>query len=245
MGAGIEKNEGKNVDNKEMELSERVRDIISGITPEDDVLAQTEIFVKTVLNPDSGRYDMLYRYEHTLRVTAIGQRIAQREGLPEIPLMMACLLHDVGYPECRDFADLKRHPAISARIAGQYLERIRFEPDMSDSICRGVLYHDRVKELPESLTPFELSVRDADDIDRFDMMRLCVLGHGDIGERSAEEICEICRGRLQWNEDARDRVCGTETARELWFEKLDMHRTIYEGLLHQMEETGRMRQYFL
>lgn len=211
------------------QLSERVKNIIERQSPQEDVLKQTLEFLRQILNPDSERYDMLYRYEHTLRVTAIGQKIAREEALSEIPLMIACMLHDVGYPECRSMEELKRHPEISAEIAAQYLQQIHFEQPMADSICRAISIHDKVEDLPEWATPFELSVRDADDIDRFDVMRLCIRGYHDIGERSAEEVMEICRKRLQLTEGSRGRICGTNAAKRMWLELLTLHENFYRG----------------
>ncbi len=224
-------------------LSERVKNIIEGQKPQENVLGQTLEFLRQVLDPDSGRYDMLYRYEHSLRVTAIGQKIAREEALPEIPLMIACMLHDVGYPECRNMEELNRHPAISAEIAGQYLQKIHFEQSMADSICKAILIHDKVEDLPDWATPFELSVRDADDIDRSDVMRMCIWGYHDIGERSAEEIIEICRKRLELAESSRNRICGTYAAKKMWLEQMKLHENCYRGLLEQMQLTGEIERF--
>lgn len=223
--------------NSEIVLSARIENIIAKQEPQKDILRQTEEFVREVLAPCPERYDMTYRYEHSLRVASWGQKIAREESLPEIPLMMACLLHDAGYPECKTMEDWNRHPAFSEIVARKYLEKIHYDESLTESICRGVLYHDRWNNFPEDLSSFELSVRDADDLDRFDVMRLCLLGHGDIGEHSAEKISENCRKRLQWEENARNRICGTETARRFWMERMDMYRNFYRELLRQMENT--------
>ena len=62
----------------------------------------TYAFVKEVLNPNPDRYYMTYRYEHTLRVAYWETKIAEGEGWNSEPLLIACLLHDVGYPFCKD-----------------------------------------------------------------------------------------------------------------------------------------------
>lgn len=225
----------------EVKLSERVLSIIGQQTAQEDVLGQTLEFVKRVLGPDAGRYDMLYRYEHSLRVAAVGRRIAEGEGLPKIPLMMGCLLHDVGYPECATMEEFARHAEVSARIAELYLKQIGFDQRMADSICWAVSIHDRKEisgdEIRGDAASFELSVRDADDIDRFDAMRLSILGYHDIGERPAKEVMEVCRQRLERVERYQSRVCGTETARKMWLEEMEMHRKFYQRLLEQMQST--------
>lgn len=210
-----------------------------------DPLVQTHAFVKAVLDPKPERYDMTYRYEHTLRVAFKGKQIAEGEGWDGEPLMIACLLHDVGYPECTDFQDLKRHPAISAAIAERFLELLSYDRKLSESICLAVAIHDKWNDLPEGVTPFELSVRDADDLDRFDLMRICVLGNSDIGERNAEELLAVCEKRLTSIEDSHSRICGTQTARKLWEEELEMRRRFYERLKNQTENACRMERFIL
>lgn len=73
--------------------------------------------LKEMIEPYNEKPDMTYRYEHTLRVAARGQQIADGEGWDREPLMIACLLHDVGYPECKTPDDFAHHQDISAEIA--------------------------------------------------------------------------------------------------------------------------------
>lgn len=232
-----------------IQLSERIMNIIEkqrthsandsyvNQTPYEDVLGQTLEFIRQILEPDSGRYDMLYRYEHSLRVAAIGKQIAKEESLPEVPLVIACLLHDAGYPECTGMEDLDWHPAISAEIAKLYLAKINYDKAMADNICRAIQIHDVVENIPTDATPFELSVRDADDIDRSDIMRMCIWGYHDIGENSAEDVIKICHKRLELIEGSRDRICGTRTAKQLWLKRMEHHYNFYRGLLEQMQHT--------
>lgn len=224
-------------------LSERVFHLIETHGNGTNPLVETHAFVKEVLAPTPERFDMTYRYEHTLRVTFKGKQIAEGEGWDSEPLMIACLLHDVGYPECTDFQDLKRHPAISAAIAERFLEKLSYDRRLSESICLAVAIHDKWNDLPENVTPFELSVRDADDLDRFDLMRICVLGNSDIGERSAADLISVCEKRLISVEDSYSRICGTQTAKNLWEEELKMRRRFYERLKDQTENTCRMERF--
>lgn len=218
---------GKNDESTGVEL----RDIVG------NPIETTRSFVKNYLNPQPDRYDMTYRYEHTLRVAQWGKKIAEGEGWNPEPLVMACLLHDVGYPLCKDFADLKNHPKYSAELAEQFLKQIGYDEPISASICKAIKIHDMWNDFPTDSTDFELSVRDADDLDRFDVMRICVIGHSDIGERSAGELIEICDTRLAEIEASYDRKCGTETAKKFWEEELAKRKLFYEKLKQQMEET--------
>ncbi len=203
----------------------------------DNFIQTTKDFVKEYLNPQPDRYDMTYRYEHSLRVARLGKKIAEGEGWNPEPLVMACLLHDVGYPLCKDFADIKNHPGYSAEIAEKFLKQIGYDETISASICKAIRIHDMWNDFPADATAFELSVRDADDLDRFDVMRICVLGHSDIGERSAAELIEICNKRLDEIEASYNRVCGTETAKNFWEEELVGRKRFYKDLKRQMKNT--------
>lgn len=196
-----------------------------------------QFYVKEFLNPTPDRYDMTYRYEHTLRVAQWGKKIAEGEGWNPEPLVIACLLHDVGYPLCKDMTDLKNHPKYSAELAAKFLKRLSYDGGMSKSICRAIEIHDKWNDVPTDANAFELSVRDADDLERFDVMRICMLGRSDIGERSAGELIEICDTRLAEINASYDRKCGTETAKKLWEEELVRRKQFYEELKRQMQGT--------
>lgn len=47
----------------------------------------TKNFVKDYLGPKPDRYDMTYRYEHSLRVAQWGKKIAEAEGWSPEPLV--------------------------------------------------------------------------------------------------------------------------------------------------------------
>jgi len=211
--------------------------IVEKYNPTDNPVKTTRAFVKEFLNPQPDRYDMTYRYEHTLRVAQWGKKIAEEEGWNPEPLVMACLLHDVGYPLCKDMADLKNHPKYSAELAEKFLKQIGYEEKLSASICKAIEIHDQWNDVPEDATAFELSVRDADDLERFDVMRICMLGRSDIGERNANELIEICNTRLAEIEASYERRCGTETAKKYWEEELVKRTAFYKELKRQMEET--------
>ena len=216
---------------------DRYSTIIERQKPGNNPVETTHSFVRDFLNPQPDRYDMTYRYEHTLRVAQWGKKIAESEGWSPEPLVMACLLHDVGYPLCNDFADLKNHPRYSAKIAVEFLRQKGYDEIISASICKAIRIHDMWNDVPTDATAFELSVRDADDLERFDVMRICMLGRSDIGERSASELIEVCDNRLTEIEVSYGRICGTETAKRFWEEELVKRRQFYEELKRQMQGT--------
>ena len=234
-----------------IKISERVEQLIEGYEGEGNFVQQTLSFVRSVLQPESvgetrvraketKRYDMQYRYDHTLRVADIGGEIARSEGLSEEALVMACLLHDVGYPECRNFEELGKHPAYGAEIARRFLEKIGYDRAVSESICKAIRIHDCFPYEGEDATVFEKSVRDADDIDRADAMRICVRAYHDAGECPAWESIEPCRKRIEEMENQKARICGTETAKRLWLENILLCENFYRKLLLQMERTKEL-----
>lgn len=207
-----------------------------------DPVVATCSFVKEVLNPNSDRYDMIYRYEHTLRVAHWGKTIAEGEGWDSNPLIIACLLHDVGYPFCEDMEALRNHAAISAEIAERYLKKINYTEDV-DSICKAVALHSNWNDFPEGTTPFEISVRDADDMDRFDVMRLCLVSNSDIGERTSADIVMTCDKQISKFTDFLSRPCGTSTADKIWRDKMETRIKLYTELKMQMQNTAEMEKY--
>ena len=118
-----------------------------------------------------------------------------------------------------------------------FLMKIGYSEELTEQICQAIRIHDKWNDVPENATPFELSVRDADDLDRFDIMRVCMIGRSDIGERSARELIEVCEKRQQTLTDWQDRICGTDTAKSFWKEKLLMRRQFYESLQAEMQGT--------
>ena len=59
--------------NKELK---RLNKILIGYAPGVDPIKATHSFVKELLNPQPDRYDLTYRYEHSLRVALWGKRRA-------------------------------------------------------------------------------------------------------------------------------------------------------------------------
>lgn len=217
--------------------AKRLEMILKDYTPGGDPVVATHSFVKAFLNPQPDRYDLTYRYEHSLRVALWGKRIAEAEAWDSKPLVMACLLHDTGYLFCETMEEWNMHPTYGAEVARMFLMKIGYSEELTEQICQAIRIHDKWNDVPENATPFELSVRDADDLDRFDIMRVCMIGRSDIGERSARELIEVCEKRQQTLTDWQDRICGTDTAKSIWKEKLQMRRQFYESLQAEMQGT--------
>lgn len=180
-----------------------------------------------------------YRYEHSLRVAAVGREIARAEGFDEEAMVLACLLHDIGYARCRTPEEYDRHGALSADMAREWLTENGYDPEKTETICYGILAHtEHPEKLPRPCTPFEESVGDADNIDRFDALRMADnLAYFDLMKKRPVEILEICRRQIDRYESYKEMTLGTRTAEALWRDRLDYQLEFYRRLTRQMEQT--------
>lgn len=204
-----------------------------------DNIRKTALFVKEKFLEADGKdgFDGKYRYEHSLRVAAIGQLIAREEGLDEEALVLACLLHDIGYIECKTKEDHDVHGKFSARIAREFLSSIGFETDRIETICYGIKIHTEAEEDYERMpTPFEMSIADADNIDRFDAYRLYLnltYFYGADG-MTAEQMMEGAGSRADRYERYLNMKCGTKTGASLWKDRIGFQLEYFKRLKDQM-----------
>lgn len=199
-----------------------------------EVILKTQEYIKEKYQIGTGEDKFQYRYEHTMRVAAIGQMIARGEKMNEEALILGCLLHDIGYVECITHEDYDTHGRISAKMAREYLESIHYDFALTNTIVFGIYAH--TEEQPERKpTSFELSIADADNIDRFDAYRLYeFLKFSDLEKKSSKEMLEIATKRFQRLTELRDYPNGSETADLLWKQKIDFQLDYYDRLKQQM-----------
>lgn len=187
------------------------------------------------LAPEQG----YYRYTHTLRVAQIGREIAQSEGLDAEMVVLSCLLHDVGYVDCKCQQDFEDHGRLSAQIAEAFLLSEGYDPVKTESICYGIRVHTQEEEARiRKANALEETVSDADNIDRFDSYRLYKMLQADALDRhSCRENAELAGKREERVRFLRSLPFATATARKLWNEKLDLWEAFYGQLKVQMETT--------
>lgn len=233
-----------------MDFSEKTLNCLRKFRRGDDPAASAYFLLKELLNPYGDDPYLTYRYEHSLRVAGWGLEIAAGERWEAQPLMLACLLHDAGYPECRTEEDFNHHQDVSARIAEMLLDAIGYDEEKSKLICRAVQLHNLWDDVPSDATPFELSVRDADDLDRFDALRTYMKGGDIVGntficDRSSVQIMDECEKNLRKIEKDSGHVCATQTARKLWKEQLDERKIYFTRLFRQMSRTSEVELHLL
>ena len=208
---------------------------------ERDQIRKTEAFLQQKL--DEGKYlaahpdDKAYRLEHSYRVANIGRRIAQREGFDETEMVLACLLHDVSY--CEEFGEngWLEHGRRAAQIARPFLTELGLAEERIDEICYGIAIHvDDEADFPGERTPFALSVGDADNIDRFDVYRIheTLCGDGFLNMCLSEKAAYVQK-RLSRLRELKSLPMATETAGELWNERLSFYIAFFEKLADQLK----------
>ena len=214
-----------------------------GYNVNEERIKRTESFLKEKLNGgawlNAHPEAKAYRLEHSYRVANIGREIARREGFDETEMVIACLLHDVSY--CEDFGETgwRDHGRRSAAIARPFLEELGLPEDRIEDICYGIAIHvDDEADFPGRRTPFALSVGDADNIDRVDVYRIheTLCHDGFLGLPFAEKQAYV-ENRLTRLRALLDFEVGTETAREIWRERIGFYVTVYEKLAAQLRSS--------
>ena len=195
-------------------ITDSIKEILERHKNPTDVVEETKRFVYDMLGPSPDRGDMQYRYEHCIRVFENGRELAKAEGLPEEALSLACLLHDVGYRESDRFGGFKVHQITSAHVARAYLELIDYDERYREEMITAILRHNLTDDLPEDMTVFQMSVRDCDDMDRFDIIRIAETLGECTHEKANAGMIESCEAAIEHANWLMSLKRGTKTAEE-------------------------------
>ena len=225
-------------------LSQRTLAILKKHENDAQTAQAARSFLSDMLDPSPERPDMLYRYEHSLRVENIGRRIAKAENLPEEPFVMTCLLHDVGYAQCETLADFDAHQFLSADIALPYLTQIRFCGELLEEMVLAIARHPIRDVLPPDMTPFQISVRDCDNIDSLGMIRTAMLVGNCVNDKGTASVIPMCSADIVKNcKKAIDKTRrqltyprGTQTAKVLFTQLAEKRIALLSDILAQIEE---------
>ncbi|HHX00556.1 MAG TPA: HD domain-containing protein [Acholeplasmataceae bacterium] len=100
-----------------------------------------ENLVKGINYKGNTQRSIEYRFEHSWRVANIGRKIAQAEGFDEEKMVIACLLHDLGYAvDFKDHDDHQCHGRYGAKIARPFLLELGYSRDDVEEICYGIAH---------------------------------------------------------------------------------------------------------
>lgn len=201
-------------------------------------IRKTEIFLKEQLDeceyyqwhPDKKARQL----EHAYRTAHAAGEIARREGLNEEGLIIGALLHDVGYCQCAP-KNREEHGRIAARIARPFLERLDLGAERVREICYGIAIHvDGKADFPGEATPFALSIRDAERVDRYGAYEIYVdMSMIDFLRNDSGTRKDLIVDRLGFIQRELEKKRGTETGRRMITECLLIQQQFYMRLLKQ------------
>ncbi len=209
-----------------------------------NLIEKSETFLKDTFAASaymqSHTADCAYRLEHSYRVANIAKTIARQEGMNETYAVIAGLLHDIAYcEEWKSEDEWKNHGRHSAAIARPFLESLDLSADAVNDICYGIAIHvDDKADFEWTRTPFCETVGDADNIDRFDAYRIYEgLQNKQFSEMSLKGKKECVASVLGQIERLKEMPLGTQTAKDLWLERLDYYASFYRKLEAQLENS--------
>jgi uncharacterized protein len=214
-------------------FSERVKTILESHKSYDDLTEETKKILYEMLDPTPERRDMLYRYEHCIRVAENARMIANAEDLPLEPLVITCLLHDIGYRESEPVGGFKVHQFVGADIARAYLENIDYDEKYREEMITAIARHNLTDTFPDDMTIFQMTVRDCDDIDRFDIIRTSMVLGDCVHEKTNSEIIDECNKAIEKAEWLKSLKRGTRTAKEMFDRVCDKRIGLLKEILDQ------------
>lgn len=193
------------------------------------------------LQKNPGQLD--YRYQHSLRVAAIGAQIAREDGLDVEALVLGCLLHDISYGgEFLTEEDWRNHGRESARLARPWLLELGLEPWLVEELCYGIAIHvDDEADFPGQNTALAGLIGDCDNIDRYDIYRIYeTLEFSGFSRMGYKEQLQWLEKRLPVMKEYTGLELTTPTATKLWRERagfqLQFHERLYEQLMSPVRE---------
>jgi len=108
-----------------------------------------------------------------------------------------------------------------------------------NEMCFGIAIHvDDKADFEGERTPLALTIGDADNIDRYDALRLYeTLLNDDFVNLSIEDEIAIAKKRIDGFTKARDYQYATKTGQALWQDRVDFQISYYKRLKDQLEKS--------
>lgn len=200
------------------------------------ILASAHEFLKANLFATKmNEIDIMYRYEHSLRVYHLAELLTEKEGYDEPVLLLSCLLHDVG-----KFASPseKEHGRVSAQIARPFLETLALSKQQIKAICDSIAMHvDGVGTVDEAFQREADALIDCDNLDRMSAYRM--------GESLLYDLTQFgCLSKMEEHLELKikhitsyqeNKIGSSETANRLFDELFECQQTFYKLLLKQVK----------
>lgn len=185
-----------------------------------------------------------YRLQHSYRVANIGKIIAEKEGFDVNKMVIACLLHDISYiEEFKNENDWLNHGRNSAKIARQFLLSLGVVENCVNDICYGIAIHvDDKADFEGNRTSFAETIGDADNIDRFNAYRIYeTLQSNNFSQMTFEEKNNKINETLNKLNEYRKMQLSTQTATEIWKDRIEFYITFYKKLKDQLCNSTSIR----
>ena len=181
-----------------------------------------------------------YRLEHTYRVASIAKDVALKEGLHVEGAVIGALLHDVSYiEEMKTNEERRNHGRRSAEIVRDFVKCLDLDDQVKEELLYGIAIHvDDEAGYDGERTLLSELIGEADNIDRFDYYRLYEgLLYSDLDRMDVNKQMDFVQKRIEGLNGAKKYIFTTNTANDLWQERLDRQLAFYQGLVRQLKTT--------
>ena len=204
-----------------------------------EIIQQAKNFLKNRLysNSSVSSEEKDYRYYHSLRVSVIGKELAKKEGGNLLTIELACILHDVGKFESPTEV---AHGRISAQVARQFLKTTDLAETQINDICYAIAVHvdgDAGYRYPKIIEAD--IVTDADNIDRFDVLRIVQnFNYEKLETLPPAECKEVLTNKInRFGTFLQKGNLETTEGTRLFKEKMAFQLEFYKKYLTQIEQT--------
>lgn len=204
-----------------------------------EIFSQAHDFLKNHLFSSTvNEVDVMYRYEHSMRVYHIGEILCEKEHYDETVLLLSCLLHDVGK---FDSPSEKEHGRVSAQIARPFLVSLPLSEKQVKAICDSIAMHvDGEGDIDEMYRSEAEALSDCDNLDRMNAYRIAESLLYDLtvfGSLSKmEEHVEMKIKRIEGYQ--KNKIGSSNTANQMFDEFFECQKTFNHLLLKQIKTSN-------
>lgn len=186
-------------------------------------------------NPELAGF-LAYRWQHTLRVTQHGKRLAKEEGADVETVVVACLLHDIA--KLSNKANGLDHGRVGAKIARPFLQELGYAKKDVENICFSIARHvDGKAGFEHPLTLEAQVVSDADKIDRFSNYRILQALEKNIGEEYDDFIRSVESQLARLDREVKIAFVQTKSGKKAFNEQIALQRAYLERLIVERKMT--------
>lgn len=182
--------------------------------------------------------DINYRYEHSLRVYQLGLLLCKHEDYDDEILPIACLLHDYGKFDAEKEID---HGRVSAKLVQPFLKTLALSEKQQSDILYCIAMH--VDDQCPGNYPHIKEADALSDCDNIDRMGAYRVAETFLYEMSKFESLNAMKENVVWrlvnvNKMLESGVGGSETAKRLFHEQLELLKLYNEKLLEQINRSN-------